>query len=521
MRQATKFIVLLSIIGFLLYLPALFNGFVWDDEEMIVNNDQIRSLSNLPAFFSGSTFNSGGGGNLTGLYYKPLMTTAFSLVYTFFGLNPFFFHLLQVIIHVSNTILLFLVLKHLFERFKVSLNLAFIVSLIFLIHPINAEAVVYLADYQEVLFFFFGILAFWLILTRKEIFPASVLILFSLLSKETGAILATIIFIYLLFFERQKLKPYVLGVAVSLGIYAFLRFGVARIFFNKHGLTEISLMSLPQRLVNIPDIIFTYLKNFFWPVDLAINQQWVVKTINSQLLLIDLLFFAGLGLLGYIVWKKKKEIFPLWLFFLVWFVLGLGFHLQFFPLDLTVSDRWFYLPIVGLLVMLVLPMTLIKIREWMVWGLVGVLIVLALRTWVREFDWRDGMTLYSHDIAISKNAFDLENNLGVELFRIGDYSEAKVHFEKSVQLSPQWWTNWNNLGAVYEREGDATTAARLYRRSIDNGQYYLAYENYAAILIKLKKYQEAMDFLEKEALPLLPYNQRLQQFYLLLKQAEK
>ncbi len=518
MPQNRKPIWILLIVGFLLYLPALFNGFVWDDEELIVNNAQIQSLVNLPAFFSGSTFNSGGGGNLAGLYYKPLMTTTFAIIYSIFGLNPFFFHLFQVVIHVANVLLLYLVLCHIFDRFKLDSRLALLTALFFLIHPINAEAVVYLADYQEILFFFFGVLAFWLILTRKRIFWPSLLILLSLLSKETGSVFATIIFIYLFLFEKQKIKHYVSGVAVSLGIYSFLRFAVAGIFFNKHGLTEISLMSLPQRIVNIPEIISTYLKNFFWPADLAINQQWVVKTINRQPLVTDIIFLSGLGLLGYTIWKKKRDIFPLWFFFLAWFLLGLGFHLQFFPLDLTVSDRWFYLPIVGLLAMLVLAGSLIKFRDWIVYGLIIVLVLLSGRTWIREFDWHDGLTLYSHDINVSRNAFDLENNLGVELFRIGKFEEAKVHFEKSTQLSPQWWTNWNNLGAVYEREGDATTAARLYRRSIDNGQYYLAYENYAAILVMLGRKDEAKTFLEKEALPRLPYNQRLRLIYDYLKQ---
>lgn len=97
---------IIVILGFCVYLPTLFNGFVWDDEEQIVNNPQIQSLSNLPAFFSGSTFNAGGGGNLSGLYYRPLMTSSFTLVYSIFGLNPFFFHLVQVILHIANACLL-------------------------------------------------------------------------------------------------------------------------------------------------------------------------------------------------------------------------------------------------------------------------------------------------------------------------------------------------------------------------------------------------------------------------------
>lgn len=503
---------IILFIGFVLYFPTLFNGFVWDDEELIVNNRQIQSLSNLPAFFSGSTFNSGGGENLAGLYYKPLMTTAFAAVYSLAGPNPFFFHAFQISVHLANSVLLYLVLCYLFKKFGRETKLAFLPAVIFLVHPINAEAVVYIADYQDVLFFFFGILMFYLILqakTVRRIFYVSLLVLPALLSKETGAVFSTIVFIYLILFDREKLKPFLAGVIVSLLVYSYLRFGIANIFFNKHGLTGISTISLAERLINIPEIVFTYLKNFFWPVNLAINQQWTVKSIAFWPAAIDLSFLGVLSILSFLVFKKRREIFKLWVFFLIWFLLALGFHLQIFPLDLTVSDRWFYLPSAGLLALIFLTIDLFRFKNIIIFWIV--VLLLGARTFIREFDWRDGLTLYSHDIRISKNAFDLENNLGVELFRAGKISEAKTHFEKSVELSPKWWTSWNNLGAVYEREENLLKAQEYYQKAIDNGQYYLAYENYAGILIKQKKFAEALKFLESEALVRLPDNLRLQQ----------
>ncbi|MCL4398129.1 hypothetical protein M1403_03875 [Patescibacteria group bacterium] len=513
--QVPKPIWIILIIGTILYFPTLFNGFVWDDEEQILNNPQILSLANIPQFFLGSTFNSGGSANgLTGLYYKPLMTTAFALLGSTVGPVPFYYHALQMALHLANTVLIYLILKYLFEKFKLDTRLSLAAALLFLVHPINAEAVVYVSDYQEVLFFLFAALAFWLILRGKNVFYSSLLILPSLLSKETGAVFAMIIFVYLFLFDRKKVRDYVQGIAVVLGVYAFLRFALAGIGFNKHGLTPISTMNFTERMVNVPQIIFTYLRNFFWPANLAINQQWVVRSIDPFILIIDLSFLGLLSILSFLIFKKARSILPLWFFFLIWFLLGLGFHLQFFPLDLTISDRWFYLPIVGLLGMLAVFGSLRKWGMWGVWGLWIVVLVLAGRTWVREFDWRDGLTLYSHDINLSPNAFDLENNLGVELFRAGRIEEAKPHFEKSVELSPKWWTNWNNLGAVYEQEGNLDLAAQDYRKSIDNGQYYLAYQNYAGILIKEKKYTEAKEFLEKEALPRLPNNARLQELWL-------
>ncbi len=520
-----KAVLILVLAGIILYFPTLFNGFVWDDEELILNNTQVHSLANWPAFLSGSTFNSGGGGNLAGLYYKPLMTMAFSLLYTLFGPSAWAFHAFQIGIHIANAVLLFYLLRRLFSPYRVPGVLPEILAMLFLIHPINTEATVYIADYQDVLFFFFGILAFLSVLKTgdrqlktapaKPVLVWSGLILLSLLSKETGVVFTAVIFVYIFLFSREKLRYFVPAGILAAGVYAVLRFGVAHIFFNKHGLTPITTMPLSDRLINIPAIIWFYLKTFFWPQNLAINQQWVVRSIDPITVLADLGILGGLGGLGVLVYKKKREIFPLWVFFLIWFLLALTFHLQIFPLDLTVSDRWFYLPAVGLLGMLVLAGGLKKWGRREIFGFWIIVLILSGRTWMREFDWRDGLTLYRHDINLSPNAFDLENNYGVELFRHGDLADAKVHFIRSTELSPQWWTNWNNLGVIYEREGNPAEAAEDYRKAIDNGNYYLAYENYAAILLKTGKNAQAREFLEKEALPRLPFNVRLKELYAL------
>jgi len=531
-------IIILVVLGLLVYGNALGNGFVWDDEEIILNNPQLHSLSYLPNLFAGSTFNSGGAGNLAGLYYKPFMMVSFAALYTLFGPQPFVFHLFQLLLHIANSIIVFLLLK----RFLKRENLAFFLSLIFLVHPINTETVVYSADLQDVLFFFFGGLA----LLVKDPLISGMLVLGSLLSKETGAIMALLAGLNFAWSEKKGWQKFLAALAFSVLVYSFLRFGVAHIFFQKHGLTPISTMPFSGRLINIPAIIFFYLKTFLFPLNLSINQQWAVRTISLPdfwfPLIIDSIFILLTITVMVWLWGTKSHWLKIYLFFFLWFFLALGFHLQLFPLDLTVSDRWFYLPIVGLLGMG--GVGLVKtaevahknfspsseatrnssifpdvfrveaglnfVRYPQFFTVLGVLVIflLSLRTFCRTFDWRNGLTLYSHDIVYSRNAFDLENNYGVELFRIGKLDEAAVHFEKSIGLSPRWWTSYNNLGAYYEHKGDLVKAEELYKKSIANGQYYLAYENLAFVLLKEKKYAEDIAFLGK-SLPLLPQNPRL------------
>src|SRR3954471_19271715 len=102
-----KAIVYIFIIGFIVYFNVLFNGFVWDDDWQIINNAVVHSLANFPLFFIGGTFNSGGAMTLAGDFYRPLMSLYFSTIYTFFGPSAFIFHLVQVILYILNTVLVF------------------------------------------------------------------------------------------------------------------------------------------------------------------------------------------------------------------------------------------------------------------------------------------------------------------------------------------------------------------------------------------------------------------------------
>lgn len=496
------------LLGFLVYSNSLFNGFVWDDEEQVLTNQLVHSISNLPSFFTGSTFNTGGSNSLAGHYYKPLMPTTFSLIYSVFGNTASAFHFIQLSLHILNAILIYLFFKSLINK-----NRSFIISLIFLIHPINTESVIYISALQDTLFFTFGIAALNIAKSQPKYtgIKISLLLLLSLLSKETGLLFVFITAVYTAFFNPKNLKNTVLYSSITLGIYLFLRLVIAQIPFSKSGPSPIMNAPLIDRLQTIPEIIFFYIKTFFYPQDLLIAQHWVITTPNISnfyLPLAIVLFLCTALVAWYLIYRKIHIYAKQYLFFLIWFAAGLGLHLQIFPLDMTVADRWFYFPIVGLLGLIAaaIPPISSKYSPISLIILITLISLLSFRTLVRTFDWRDGLTLYAHDSKINQNAFDLENNFGVELFRAGRLDEAKIRFENSTKLAPRWWTNWNNLGVILERENQATVAANFYKKAIDNGQYYLAYQNYArTLLFKLKAPKDAKEFCE-QSLKLLPYN---------------
>ncbi|MCX6706029.1 MAG: hypothetical protein NTV24_02900 [Candidatus Woesebacteria bacterium] len=517
------FIPIFFLIGFIIYGASLFNHFVWDDEEQILNNGLVHSITNLPRFFQGSTFNTGGTGSLTGIYYKPLMTVFFTLLYTIFGANPFFFHLFQLVFHLTNTCLIFVLFRKIFPQNKKSSQiLAFFLSLVFLIHPINVETVVYSSSLQDILYMFFGLISLLFLikgrLSLKRALTLSFLLLLSLLSKETGIIFILVSIIYIYLYQKEKLKSLIGSVFITLIAYSILRFGIAQVFFNNQGLSPITRIPFLERLLSIPKIITFYLTTFIFPAHLSISQHWVVKSFTFtdfyKPLIIFLITFLALTIYQYRLYRSKNSLSKLFLFFYCWFIFGLGLHLQIFSLDMTVADRWFYMAEVGLLGMagvLILNLkTVISKFSLFLFILAAIIITaLSIRTISRSLDWKNGLTLYSKDERITLNSFDLENNLGVELYRAGRFQEAKIHFEKSVEVAPFWWTNWNNLGAIYEQEKDIKRAKEAYLTAIKNGQYYLSYENVAKItFFGENNPKEAKKFVE-DSLRFLPQNSTL------------
>ena len=510
-----KKIWIIVFLGLVVYSFGLFNGFVWDDEEQIVNNVFVHSIKNIPILFQSSTFNNGGAGLSGGTYYRPLMMTFFSFVYNIFGPNPFFFHFFQLVFHILTAILIYYLFNHFFKE-----GISFFLALIFLVHPGNVETVAYISAIQDIFYVFFGLLALYLIIKDrgkfefKKIILINSLLLLALLSKETGILFFLLILIYKFIYQKKYLLEHIIFFMITIGIYSILRFAIGGVFFTPYHNAPIVQLNFWQRTMMIPALLFHYLKLFFYPVNLDVMQHWVIRTFSFYNFYWPLLVIIGFFLLS--IFKSS-------IFFFLWFIISIAPYLQLFPLDMTVADRWFYLPMIGLLGMIGTMLSKLQIinhksqinfksqikSKTIFILLIIIIIVFSVRSFIRILDWKNGLTLYSRDVKISKDAFDLENNLGVELFRSGKYTDAKNHFKNSTEIAPFWWTNWNNLGVIYEREKNIQKAAEYYQKAIDNGQYYLAYENLAKILVIHGKDQKKTKEFLQNSLYLFPKSQNL------------
>lgn len=512
MRNKTVILILI-LIGLLTYCNSLLNGFLGDDFGQIVTNTTVHSISNIPQLFASSTYENGGSDRIFGLFYRPLMLSIFSIIYSFAGNDPLPYHFIQLILHIANTILLYFFFKKYFTYV-----ISFFVSLIFLIHPINSEAVVYSANLQEVLFVFFGMISLLIVeykvLNLKRSIFLAILLLLSLLSKETGLLFICIILFYNLLFKMKKLKNvFIISSIVSI-IYLFLRYPVAHMEQALGSITPLYNASILEKLINVPAIFIYYLKTFLFPLTFSSHQFWMIKSLNFNnfyLPLFLLIFSAFLiFILGLYIYNYRKTLFKQYLFFITWFLIGIVLHLQIIvPLDMTVADRWFYFPFVGLLGIIALISQQIKIKtdilKKMLFAFCFLLVLLlSFRTFQRNFDWKDELTLFEHDIHTTPKNFILNNLYATALIKNEEFDKAKPMVESSVKEHP-FYANLNNMAIIYASEKNYKEAKKYLKKAVSVSQYYVVYENYANFLLTFDDLGEAEKF-TRQALTLFPKN---------------
>ena len=221
-------ILLLLVIAIIVFSPALKNGFNYDDDIYIKENRFIKSLSfyNVERIFT--SFFAGN--------YQPVSVLTYLFEYRFFGLNPYPYHLTNIIVHLFNCLLVF----WLFYLIGGRVLGAWIVSVLFVIHPLRVESVAWVSERKDVVYAFFFLCACIAYIyylkngeNRKLYCLAIIAFILSLLSKPMAITLPLVLFIFDYFFSRKFSKSLYLD-KVPFFILSFL-FGVVTIFSQYSG----------------------------------------------------------------------------------------------------------------------------------------------------------------------------------------------------------------------------------------------------------------------------------------------
>lgn len=504
---SAKAIIIIIVIGVIVYANSLFNSFVYDDYGQIVDRPSVHSIEYIFDIFLNRF-----GGIHTSTFYRPIPYIFFTFIYFFSGENTFLYHLFQLIFHIGNTILIFLIFKYFLKQ-----NISFLLALLFLVHPVNQETVVYISNLQDVLFVFFGLLSFY-ILQRdskdpRNVIFANICLLLSLLSKETGVLFLVIDAIYVYIVKKEKAKFYIYTNFIVGIAYLCLRLAVQMPVSNDPFI-PIMTLNFYERMINIPAIIFYYIRMLFFPWNLVSINTWIIKNVNFSdfylPFLIDSIIFIILFSMCVYFYKRKKI---LGIFFFFWFLAGFTFHIQIIiPLDSTVANRWFYFPFIGLLGFIGVFFQTLRINKLMIRACLVIVIlllpVLMLRTIIRNKDWINQSTLLYHDIQLSSNDYTLEQLYADNLLGNHKNDEAYIHINKALSLYPKSYLAWNSLGIYYFNKKKFSESKKAYEKSIAIEKNYLAYQNLSVLLMHIDRSTLTRNFI-KQAIKEYPNSENL------------
>lgn len=493
-------IISIGIIVFsiMLYANSLCSPLLWDDEETVIGNGFIRSITHLKDIFLSSYH--GGAGNESNIY-RPLVTVSFMVEYHLWKLNSCGYHTVNVLLHAINGALVFCILLLIGGNTLFS----FLVAILFVAHPIQTEVVNYVSHRTELLMLFFFLLSAILFIhsqqgskNRKAICYILSIIAFcaSILSKEMGMSLP-LFFVIILFYRNElRWRKVVELLAFAIIVAAYVVVRIKYLNFTGADVADYAA-GADLRIVplSIVAILMRYLRIFIFPFDLHMERD--IPIVNSWYDLYAWLLVGAFLLIVYVVFHiacKDKRV----LLGGLWFVVSYIPVANLFPLQIAVAEHYMYLPSIGIFIIVSAALcNLFYESNWQtkrILILCGISILLAccIVTIRRNRDWQDPKKLYASTIKHSQNCFRVNNNMGVEYFREGNVQEGKRYFLQSLDINPKYVPALNNVGVCFEREKEYVKAFEYYQTALAyNPDYFLSYKNLGFLLLKFGEKDKA------------------------------
>jgi Tfp pilus assembly protein PilF len=457
----------------LAYLPALRGGFIWDDDAYVTHNRLLTAPDGLARIWF--SFKSPS-------QYFPLTYTILRVDRALWGLNPFGYHLVNVLLHAVNALLVWALLV----RLKVPG--AWLAAAIFALHPVQVESVAWITERKNVLMCFFFLLSLlaWVRFVgfsekRGWLFYLLALCAYCLaLFAKTTACTLPAASLLILWLQKKSIDwqrivqiiPFVLlGIAMGLVSMWWERFhsGTAGPEFTFGPL---------ERLLIASHALWFYAGKLFWPAKLTfIYPKWVTDPANPLLYgwIAAILAVCALIYLARRVFGRAPEV------GVIFFVATLGPVLG--PIMLYtfrytfVADHYQYVASIGLIALFAASSVTFFGKSGMgrkVFALViALLLVLGALTWRQTQIYRDRETLWRDTVAKNPQSWLAHLNLGVELKEKGENDAAKSEYDEAFRLNPDSSETLNVLGVWEIEHGRIDDGIEKFRVSLR------IYPNYA------------------------------------------
>jgi tetratricopeptide (TPR) repeat protein len=485
----------------------------FDEQVYVTENTHVRqglTLENLRHAFT----------SMEAGFWHPLTWLSLMADRQLFLNNAGGYHWTSLLFHLANTILLFFILL---SMTKAPWQSGFVAAL-FALHPLHVEAVAWVASRKDVLSGFFWMLtmgAYSSYVARPSIRRYLLVVLSFVLGLMAKPMIVTLPFVLLLldywplksicrphngifagklarapdgkggsqaplFFLFLEKMPLVF-IAILAGMITIIAEGKAG------ALASFDAFPFPVRLANALVSYVSYLSKTFWPAGLAAFYPHpehipLIKVITAIFTLLSVSWFV------FIARGKHPYLVVGWLWYLgtllpVMGLMQVGSH--------AMADRYTYLPLVGIFVMLswgiaaILPCW--PRRGAIIAFLAGALLLaLSTLSWRQVSYWQDSYTLFRHALKATDDNWLAHNNLGLVLAEQGKTLEAEKHYRQALRLMPEYYEAHSNLGFLLARQGKGEEAVAHYKKALAiHPGYAAAHNNLGMLLAEQGKLKEA------------------------------
>lgn len=501
--------IIIIVAVFLVYQQVSHFEFVsYDDHNYIPYTSKALSLKNITEVFLSMNYAN----------WHPLTWLSLMIDYNLYGANAGGYHVTNLILHIINSLLLFLLLCRMTGATYRSAFVAFL----FALHPLHVESVAWVTERKDVLSTMFWLLTMWAYVsyTKKpnllKYLPVVVFLILGLMSKP---MLVTLPFVLLLMDYwplgranfGQNISSYHLDLEkkdtlflliekIPLFIIAMASSVITFIAQNSfHAVASFEKFSLYDRILNTIHSYAVYLWKIFWFKDLS---PFYIYSKNFEILQISMLlaFLLAVTFAAIVFIRKIPYLAFGWFWYLGTLVPVIGL-IQ--VGSQAMADRYTYVPMIGIFIVMAwgIPQLLSGLKYGKIIAGAAAFLFIALVTFATFFQvgiWKNNVTLFGYVISLDPHNADAYQVIGHVMTNNGENEKALYYYYMALQYNPKFYQAYNNAGTILQKMGRPYDAMNCYRKALQiNDQSVEANCNLGIVLYKMGKSEEAVHYYRK------------------------
>ena len=462
-----------------IYSNGMNGAFVGDDVSFIEDNIAIRSLANIPDFFLSPKSLAAGDTEWGTTIYRPLRTVSFAVDYALFGLKPYGYHVVNLILHLGASVSFYFVVLGLFNIAGV----AFLSALLFAVHPVHVEAVTWIASRADLIGMVLFNLTFLAYMRYKDgrgraWLAASLASSFlSYMGKETMVFLPGLIILY--DYATRNRRPMLDTVKANIGSWVFFTIVCAAYLFIRMSIT--GRMSQNQgwwggtaysNVLMMAEATATYIRLMVVPYGFTFH--YIIDPVYSvfapKVIVSLVVIVASLILMAYAHFRNRLVFFAL-----LWFYLGLVPIANIIPISFSMmAERYIYAASAGPIIAAGYGLYRLYryagekssgVQKLAAGAIIVLVLIFSVQVVVRNDDYKDEFAFYSSAVAVSPGSPPSNKGLADQYSSRKEYAKAIEYYEKAIALDPGYVEALLGEAVAYRETGELLKALSAARKA--------------------------------------------------------